>query len=292
MPVPVATQERVRRLLQGLSHREMRELGIDALRRWHANRPDHLEFSMHGDFAREFLPLVAERRGTTLTDLNTLKEVFIDTQSTHLAWMEGVNEFLAWFVQAGLAWPLGAPVNQYPITLHLTLRGRRFLELAEDHHPLVPGFLTRLRARCPGLPKGTLTLMDDARACLEHGLTRPAIAQLGLAYEHTIEKVADKLVARGRLASADIADKSAAVRLREVRAAINSVLPGPPPPRNRDTRNSVHDAYDFAETLRRRRNDAMHTTPTYAFNDRSEAEELLVSAGRHFPNLWLLARRA
>ena len=56
----------------------------------------------------------------------------------------------------------------------------------------------------------------------------------------------------------------------------------------RDDRFAVHAAYQFADALRRRRNDAAHTTPTYGFDDRQETEELLVSAGRHLPNLWSL----
>jgi hypothetical protein len=57
-------------------------------------------------------------------------------------------------------------------------------------------------------------------------------------------------------------------------------------PQERDDRFAAHAAYEFADMLRRRRNDASHTAPTYGFEDRGEAEELIVSAGRHLPNLW------
>jgi hypothetical protein len=63
-----------------------------------------------------------------------------------------------------------------------------------------------------------------------------------------------------------------------------------------ETQVAMHGAlglalpYDFADQLRRRRNDAAHTTPKYDFEDREEAEEFLVSAGRHLPNVWRMAR--
>lgn len=113
-------------------------------------------------------------------------------------WMGGVVEFLAWFVRARLAWPLGAPANAFPITLRLTRRGARFLEASEDH-PLLPGFVDRVAARCPGLPGEVLSLLSDARECLDHGLMRPAIVLMGVAYEVAVENAVDALVTRRAL---------------------------------------------------------------------------------------------
>jgi hypothetical protein len=56
----------------------------------------------------------------------------------------------------------------------------------------------------------------------------------------------------------------------------------------RTTDPPTRDAYEFADQLRRRRNDASHTAPTYGFEDREEVEELIISAGRHLPDLWRL----
>jgi hypothetical protein len=55
---------------------------------------------------------------------------------------------------------------------------------------------------------------------------------------------------------------------------------------DREHQFAADAACDFADQLRRRRNDGVHTTPTYGFEDREEAEEFLVSAGRHLPHLW------
>ena len=48
-------------------------------------------------------------------------------------------------------------------------------------------------------------------------------------------------------------------------------------PQERDDRFATRAAYDFADQLRRRRNDASHTAPTYGFEDREEAEGVPVA---------------
>jgi hypothetical protein len=149
---------------------------------------------MHGTLGVELVPLLAARKGLPAGDVNTLKETFVD--ATNEPWMGGIVEFLSWLTRAGLAWPLGAPVNGLPITLRLTRAGVRLLGLEEDH-PLLPGFVERIGARCPGLPHGVLALLGDARTCLDHGLMRPAIVLLGVAYEVAVESVVDALIAWG-----------------------------------------------------------------------------------------------
>ena len=47
-------------------------------------------------------------------------------------------------------------------------------------------------------------------------------------------------------------------------------------------------AIDFADDLRVRRNDGSHTTPRWPFDGSAEVEELILSAVRHLPALWLL----
>ena len=271
----------VRALLDGLPDLEVREMCIEALRRSYAAHPDNDQLAMHGDLGRELVPLLAARKDVSAGDVNELKEPFLDALGE--PWMAAVVEFVTWFVRAGLAWPLGAPVNGFPITLRLTRSGRRFLELAEDH-PLRPGFVERVAKRCPGLPEDVFALLADARMCVDHGLVRPAIVLMGVAYELAVEHVVENLIARSILAPV-VAEKSAAIRIKEVKAVIDESMPGTTA-QERDDRYAVHGAYDFANELRRRRNDASHTAPTYGFEDRAEAEQLLVSSGHHLPNLW------
>jgi len=270
----------VKTLLDGLSDLEIREMCIQALRRWHAARPNDDHLQMHGGLGIELVPVLAARKGVPAGDVNSLKEPFFDALNE--PWMVGVVEFVNWFVRAGLAWPL-APANAFPGALRITRSGLRFLALAEDH-PLLPGFVERVAARCPGLPGDVVSLLSDARECLDHGLMRPAIVLMGVAYEVAVERAIDALVTRNILPPV-VSEKNAAVRIREVKAAIDTVMPGSTP-KERDDRFAAHAAHDFADALRRRRNDASHTAPTYGFEDREEVEELLISAGRHLPNLW------
>lgn len=55
-----------------------------------------------------------------------------------------------------------------------------------------------------------------------------------------------------------------------------------------DDRTAALAAYDFADLLRLRRNEAAHTRPAYDFEHAGETEEFLVSAGRHLPGIWSL----
>jgi hypothetical protein len=115
---------------------------------------------------------------------------------------------------------------------------------------------------------------------------RPAVGLLGVAYEATVEHVFQSLVAQNILV--DTGQKAAA-RIAAIKDKIDDLLPGSTP-QERDDRFAIHAAYEFADQLRRRRNDASHTAPTYDFEDRQEVEELSVSSGRHLPNLWRMHR--
>jgi hypothetical protein len=272
----------IKSLLDGLADLDVREMCIAALRRAHAENPTHRQLQLHGHLGRHLLPALIERKGAQIRDLQGLSEPFLDAITED--GMEGVAEFVSWFVRAGFAWPLGAPQNWYPVTLNLTRAGQRFLSLTEELHPLMPGSLDRLRERCPGLPDDVPSLVADARECLDHGLMRPAVVLLGVAYEVAIEHAIETLIARGDLPQA-VQDQSAAKRIATVRAQIDKVLPDSTP-QERDDRFATHRAYEFADDLRRRRNDASHTKPTYGFEDRAEVEELIISACRKLPDLW------
>jgi hypothetical protein len=276
----------MKELLKGLSDAEIRELCIDALRNWNKHHPNETQVAMHGALGLALRDLLLKRRTTPFPYSGVSpQEALIDAVTE--PGLEGVTEFVNWFVRAGLAWPLGALANQYPITLHLTKSGLRFLDGTKDH-PLLPGFVDRIATRCPNLPDDVQSLLVDARSCLDHGLMRPAIHLMGVAYEVAIERIVEGLVGRGLL-TAVVASQKAALRITAIKGIVNEMVPNTTN-QERDERYAVEAAYDFADQLRRRRNDAAHTSSRYDFEDREEAEEFLVSAGRHLPNLWRMAR--
>lgn len=270
----------MKELLQGISDAEVRELCIEALRTWRRSHPTETQAGMNGAFGRQLVTLLLRRRTPTISGAAP-HEALLDAVTE--PGLEGFAEFVGWFVRAGFAWPLGAPVNQYPITLHLTRSGLRFLDGTTDH-PLLPGFVDRLTQRCANLPDDVQSLLIDASSCLDHALMRPAIQLMGVAYEVAVEHVVDSLVARAKLPAA-VSQQKPALRIVAITPVIDRVMPNTTQQEKED-RFAVHAAYDFADQLRRRRNDAAHTAPRYDFSDREEAEEFLVSAGRHLPNLW------
>jgi hypothetical protein len=276
----------MKELLKGISDTEVRELCLEALRAWRKSHPSGAQVQMHGALGRELVPILLKRRTTPFPYSGVApQEALIDAVTE--PGLEGVAEFVNWFVRAGLAWPLGALANQYPITLHLTRSGQRFLDGTKDH-PLLPGFVDRIAQRCSNLPDDALSLLIDARSCLDHGLMRPAIQLMGVAYEVAVEHVVGSMVTKTQL-NAVVATQKAAMRIAAIKGIIDQVMPNTTI-QEKEERFAVHAAYDFADQLRRRRNDAAHTAPKYDFEDREEAEEFLVSAGRHLPNLWRMAQ--
>ena len=206
--------------------------------------------------------------------------------------MRGVVEFLWWLVRSGFAVELrravihGNQTGRYPLEMRLTKRGVRLLGDRDDN-PMLPGFLDRIRARCPGLPDGVIALLVDARTCFEHSLMRPAVVLMGVAYELAIEQVVEVLATKN-LVTSNTASQKAGERIKRVKALlstpqVNTIL------QDSDDRAAAMAAYDFADHLRQRRNEAAHTTPIFDFDHSEETEEFLVSAGRHLPALWSLA---
>lgn len=274
----------MKELLSGLTDAEVRALCVDALREWHRKHPGHTQPSMHGDLGRELVPTLL--RGRTLTISGAAPhEALIDAVTE--PGMEGFAEFVGWFTRAGFAWPLAAQGHQYPIAMHLTKSGLRFLEGTTDH-PLLPGSIDRIVSRCAGLPDDVAALLVDARSCLDHALLRPAIQLMGVAYELAIEHVVEALISRGALPATALNER-AARRIALVDGKVDTVITGTTTQATEE-RFAVHHAYDFADRLRQRRNDASHTAPKYDFSDREETEEYFVSAGRHLPNVWRMYR--
>lgn len=226
--------------------------------------------------------MLAERKRVT-ADSNGLKEVFWDDLDK--PWMMPVVEFAHWFQGAGFGIPLLHNDNRhpYPIRYRLTRRGHSFLALSDDH-PLLPSCAARIQSRCPGMPPEVLSLLRDARECLERMLLRPAVVVMGVAYEVAIEAVATDIVAAAALPQS-VLDDNAAKRIGALKGHIQTRFPV-----KVDTaqHHAAKAAYDFADQLRARRNDAAHTKPTYGFEDREEVEEFLVSALRHLPAIWSL----
>jgi hypothetical protein len=277
----------IQRLLNGLEGPTVRELCIDALRDWHRRVPQETVVSMHGVLGWELVPRLLERANETASfeERNQLKEPFIDAQ--HETWMFGVSEFIWWFIRAGFAVPLTF-VNHNLIDMRLTRQGLGFLGQTEDH-PLLPGFVGRVRDRCRGIPDETIALLLDANDCLASSLRRPAVVMLGVAYEAAVEAVVASLV-NHQILQPPALDLGAARRIAAVRGVIDNVMPDATP-QERDDRFATHRAYNFADDLRQRRNHASHTDPRYGFIDRQEVEELLVGAGRNLPPLWWMFRR-
>ncbi len=275
------------RLFAGRSDAEIRGLCVRTLKSWHATATSR-QFSVHGDLVRGVVTLLIEG-GAAVTNaprlISDIGEMFV-VSGYDLPWMAPIVEFVDWLTRAGFAIALSPDrPTALPVTYRVTRAGVRLLEQVDDH-PLLPGYVERLQQRCPGLRVEVVALLVDARTCLEHGLLRPAIVVLGVAYETAVEAVSETLVGAG-VVQANILDRGAAQRIDALRAVIDSRLAATTPP-ERDHRAAVHAAYDFAHQLRRRRNDASHTTPRYGFEDREEIEEFLVSAERHFPALWSL----
>jgi hypothetical protein len=299
-------------LLDGISSATLRGLGIEALRAWRHRPPppfscpnDRFEgpsaaiFVLHADFGVQLINVLARYKELPAQNINSMKEAFVDDGVMQTEWMGSVLEFLWWLERAGFAVPLAfgkkadpsypndSDQRWYPTSMRLTARGVRLLDGSDDN-PMLPGFLDRIKDRCHGLPGGAIALLVDARACLDHPLMRPAIVLMGVAYELVIEHVVDVLVDEKSFLPS-ISRETAKDRIKRIRGLLandgtaKALLP------DSDARTAAAAAYDFAETLRQRRNDAAHTKPAFDFEHAEEAEEFLISAGRHLPALWSLA---
>jgi len=289
---------------------ELRALGLEALRIWRQrpaqsrHQPDAVErqtsdvFLLKADFGIELIKLLAQHKRVLKPDIGVMQHAFDDDDAMHTVWMGGVLEFLWWLERAGLAvavefgkkrnpsYPNQPDQRWYPAMMRLTSKGVRLIDGSDDN-PILPGFLDRIRVRCPSLPDDVIALLVDALACCDHSLMRPAVVLMGVAYELAIEHVVDVLASKN-LVSANTPGQKPGERIKRIKELlatpqVNTVLP------NSDDRIAAGAAYDFADHLRQRRNEAAHTTPIYDFDHTAETEEFLVSAGRHLPALWSLA---
>lgn len=280
--------------LAALPPQHFRQLAIEALRRWR-NSPAYERnpfCQVHANFGREMVKLLAARSGRTLTgeEENNAKEVFIE-QRRPAPWLEDFYEFAWWLFRAGLSLP---PRQTTPADPHIDgftflKRGLAFLEDKEDH-PLVPGFLDRVAERCPGLPDQVTVHLQDAIACLDHGLPRPAIVLIGVAYEAAIEEIVGKLIERGEL-NAKVETMKAAKRIAEMSGLVERLPERTGTDEQKERYFAALHAWSYADLLRSRRNDGSHTRPRYEFDSSPEIQEYLISAGRHLPALWWVVTR-
>jgi hypothetical protein len=309
------TRREMMLLLQGLTHDQVRTFGMEALRNCRrqniSNRPsmaDPVDVSSPDvlrlqDFGVELTKVLApDDKDKDLP--NRLQNIFAeDDEAMGMDWMSGVLEFLWWLTRAGLAVELrrqvapataipghehGHSTRYYPTDMRLTTRGVRLLESTDDN-PMLPGFLDRIRSRCPGIPESVVALLVDARACFDHSLMRPAVVLMGVAYEVAVEQVMEILVIRKHYLEAK--RETAKDRIERITKLLHSdkakaLLP------NTDARTLAKAAYDFAEQLRQRRNDAAHSTPAMDFTHNAETEEYFISAGRFLPAIWSLAEES
>jgi len=300
--MPVQGLAEVTKLLEGRSRIEVRAICIEALRRWHRDAPSERDATMHGALGLYASRLMIEERKAPFNE-SAAKEPFLYDQ-THPA-LAPVMEFVWWFVKAALAIPqlhvlrgaggvsgggVGQPAAQVIVSgpvdvlsLRLTDAGVRFLA-AGDEHPLSPGYLRRFRERHPDVPDEVVLLVEDAQACLEFGLMRPAVVLLGLAYETAVLKVLEKL-AETAIVDLQRVGETAAKRIAKLRSTIPQLQ------YRDDERATATAAVDFADHLRTRRNDASHPVESWPFDDSDEVEELIISAARHLPFLWDIAGR-
>jgi hypothetical protein len=289
------------RLLTDVSDVELRNFGVLALRTWRVSIPlgvplgadpvdpltapafDQVQISQ---LARQLVPMLVARHSLRVDgpDLEATIAAFNTADAMTKEWARPFAELIWWLDRAGLAVPTQWH-HQFPTTLRITARGLALLESNDWTNPLLPGYLDSIRVRCRELPDQAVALLVDARACLDHGLFRPSVVLIGVAYEFLIEEVFEVLATKGFVLSTGKLE--AGERLRRIRGAIEAeklkeIVP------EREDRGGIRNAYDFAEQLRLRRNEAAHTRPTFDFDHGGETEEFIVSAGRHLPAIWLL----
>jgi hypothetical protein len=297
-------------LLANVSSSEMKSLGIEALRNWRSTRPRNQQtdpmreetgdvFQIQSNFGVELIRLLATQAGITKIDLVTASTALGDDDMMALSWLSPIVEFLWWLARAGIAVALGCGTKRndrgyswdvprcYPTAMRLTTRGVALLN-AKDDDPLLPGYLDRIRKRCPDIPEAVLALLVDARSCLDYSLFRPSIVLMGVAYEVAIAKVVESLSTRN-LVKPNTPTLDASERLKRIVTLLDDDAKAKNDMKlTSEERGLARAAYHFADLLRGRRNDGAHAIPALDFEHRGETEEYFVSAARYLPGIWLI----
>jgi hypothetical protein len=270
----VIGRQNAQKLLERVSGHEFHALACKVVREWRKSTSDQ-ELDVYAAFAHPLLKLLAA--GTEIAVNNDVRAPFLNGQA--LPWMRPLIDFFAWMVGAGLAIPVyDQPANGYPARYRFTTDGN-VVFLADEDHPLLPDFVDRVVARCPGLPEEVPVHLVDARACLDVGLRRPAVSLMGLAYEAAENEAIEFLEKNRGLVLKK--DARAAQRIAAVLKLVPQLFGG-----DLDRQGRARAAWEFADQLRDRRNHASHPKAYPDFGDADEVQEFLVSAGRNLPALW------
>lgn len=278
---PVTLQQ----LVANLSPLEIRVDTIEALRQWRRKHRALREFNVQTNLATEFMLVVGKRKNVQLPGGSTFTNLCGEfTSSNSEALVRDAFETVWWLVRCGFAIPLGIGNADFPLYYRLTRRGERFLD-EDDDHPLLPGYLERIEAKCPGLPKGVIPILEEARKCLDYSLLRSGVVLMGVAYEIMLDEIANVLTTKG-LATSGTPTQDASTKIKRIKAAfMHAAMPTVLP--TAEDRTAAEAALDFADKLRAERNRGAHTAKE--FDNGGEAEEFLVSAGRHLVAIWKLA---
>lgn len=250
-------------LFAKLSDAEMREAGLEAIRACIGTTPagarplvqlSYWNFQFLRVLAPK-LPVESQQVGALTT--NDLIEVRPRFGERYVMTRDfALPRFWNWMHRAGFA----LAVNDEAWAL--TDLGMRRLD---SDHPCRPGALERLRAAVGSTFDDSLARVDDALACLEAGLARPAVVLLGLAYEELIS------VVLARLEGKDVAQLKGMASERQEQ--LRKRLEFHP---KCEARSKALCALNVADTIRDERNDAVHKAAGEW--DPVEVEEL-VNAG-------------
>lgn len=280
---------------------EMRELGLEALRVEYGIQdkefdPDALHplqatlSSWTGKLARTAFPMLPEDVAWShnAVGFELYRAPRGGTVRPHT---EAILGFWHWMVGAGLALADGPPrVKPHELngtsagdgirregqvldaTWILTPLGRR--RLATDH-PCRPGALGRLQETYRDTRlEDAVARFVDAQECVEHGLLRPAVVLLGLAYEELMVGLHAKVCPKKKARNASERQEQVRKALESLSATTNG---------DRETRMRALTALNVADDIRTRRNDAAHAASSTF--DPVEVDELLADGIRAFRKL-------
>jgi hypothetical protein len=175
---------------------------------------------------------------------------------------------------------LGAQHGIEILRLSLTEKGQSLISNAAGH-PLHPGFIARFQGAAQSVTDDVLSHMEDAVACLEAGVLRPAVSMAGLASEETV-RIAHAAMAHQGLVGA----LGARPKARDILAAVASVA-GTWHALGKGSADEEHRltmACTAAEAIRVERNNASH--PGHRVTDGPHVEGLLILAASHLPVFW------
>jgi hypothetical protein len=275
-------------LFEGMDEVTVREYLIAAVRKVRANpvnRPSTEKLHLT-TIQRELLPMLRARDNAP-----NVPESPCGFLSDYLGWDHPwalpVVSFLSWLERTGLVFlPGRGGADDYVRQMRLLPAGREFFDRPSDGHPLMPGWIERIKARCPGLGDDVLAIMSDAQTCHAHELLRASVVLLGVAFETVVGSVHESMEAKN-LPLTPPKPRLAAERIASVRSGINLRIPG-----NKgadvEARTAADNACVFSDQLRSRRNDGSHLKAKYPINDADEVRDLLAGAARHMPALWAL----